>query len=41
MDERANEKVFIPKGAIAFFVVMIGFYIFLWLSFYFLLIGRK
>ena len=41
MDEKANEKAFIPKGAIAFFVVMICFYILLWLSFYFLLIGRK
>lgn len=41
MDEEADRKAFIPKGAIAFFAVMVCFYIVLWFSFYFLLIGRK
>lgn len=41
MEGKVNEKSFIPKGAVAFFVVMICFYIVLWIGFYFILIARK
>ena len=39
--EESNDRSFQPKGAIAFFLVMIGFYIALWLFFYFLMLGRR
>jgi hypothetical protein len=38
MDERED---FFPKGAVAFFVLMIAFYAFVWLSIYFTLLARR
>jgi hypothetical protein len=32
---------FFPKGAVAFFVLMIAFYAFVWLSIYFTLLARR
>lgn len=37
-DNRSDN--FVPRGSIAFFAVMICFYIALWLVFYFLMVGR-
>lgn len=39
-DSDDSKEGFIPKGSIAFFAVMICFYIALWLVFYFLMVGR-
>ena len=36
-----SDEPFVPRGAIAFFLVMICFYITLWLVFYFLMLGRQ
>jgi hypothetical protein len=36
-----ENKTFKPKGAIAFFIVMVCFYLSLWLLFYFILLGRQ
>lgn len=41
MTKENAEKDFKPKGAIAFFVVMICFYAFLWGVFYLLMLGRR
>jgi len=41
MDQNSQEQTFQPKGAIAFFLVMIAFYSILWLVFYFILVGRS
>jgi len=38
MDGRED---FFPKGAVAFFVIMIAFYAFVWLSIYFTLLARR
>jgi len=38
MDGRED---FFPKGAVAFFVLMIAFYAFVWLSIYFTLLARR
>jgi len=38
MNERED---FFPKGAVAFFVLMIAFYAFVWLSVYFTLLARR
>lgn len=36
----SDQHSFVPKGSIAFFAVMICFYITLWMVFYFLMVGR-
>jgi hypothetical protein len=41
MEQQRREPAFQPKGAIAFFFVMIAFYAALWLLFYFILVGRR
>jgi len=41
MDPEKKEEQFKPKGAIAFFAVMMGFYLALWFLFYFLMLGRQ
>ena len=40
MEEKPTSD-FVPKGAIAFFALMIGFYVTLWMIFYYLLVGRQ
>jgi len=39
--QETKDQIFKPKGAIAFFVVMISFYLALWMFFYFLMLGRR
>jgi hypothetical protein len=41
MIKDGEKTEFKPKGAIAFFAVMIAFYFFLWFVFYFLMLGRR
>ena len=41
MEQPRHEPAFQPKGAIAFFFVMIAFYSVFWLFFYFILVGRR
>ena len=40
MNQEDPQETFVPKGSIAFFVVMICFYLALWLGFYFLMVAR-
>ena len=40
MNSDDRKHAFVPKGSIAFFAVMICFYIALWLVFYFIMVGR-
>jgi hypothetical protein len=39
--ENNGSNDFIPKGAIAFFAIMIGFYFAFWMVFYFILLARN
>jgi hypothetical protein len=41
MEPEKKEDQFVPKGAIAFFVIMMAFYLVLWFLFYFLMLGRR
>lgn len=36
----SKEADFFPRGAVAFFVLMVAFFSIVWLFFYFLMIGR-
>jgi hypothetical protein len=36
----SKEAEFFPRGAVAFFVLMVVFFSFIWLFFYVLMIGR-
>jgi hypothetical protein len=40
MRQEDQDQAFVPKGSIAFFTIMICFYVLLWLFFYFLMINR-
>ena len=41
MESNGTEEKFFPRGAIAFFVVLVVFYAFLWLVIYGLMIARS
>lgn len=40
MSQDKQPTDFVPRGSIAFFVIMMIFYIVMWLVFYFLMLGR-
>jgi hypothetical protein len=41
MNEQPSAERFVPKGAIAFFAVLVVFYAMLWFSMYAELLGRR
>jgi hypothetical protein len=40
MNQEDHQDAFVPRGSVAFFVVMIAFYMVLWMVFYLILLGR-
>jgi hypothetical protein len=41
MAKETNDEAFVPRGAVAFFIALIGFFSAVWLSFYALLLHRR
>jgi hypothetical protein len=41
MAKETNDEAFLPRGAVAFFIALIGFFSAVWLSFYALLLHRR
>ncbi len=39
-EEKANGETFVPRGAIAFFFAMVGFYAVVWLVLFSVMAGR-
>jgi|GEM_PF-569479 len=39
-EAKANEETFVPRGAIAFFFAMVGFYAVAWLVLFSVMAGR-